>query len=116
MMICIIVYVTYSLEMDHCNDLSRKKFCSPFFPKNFPKFFWLKFENHHFWPKFEKKIINFCSNLKNHHFLVIQCFCHMLLCRLQDRICLLCCVICCCVIDTIIDTLVSICYTKVCIA
>ena len=87
-------------------------FYMKFFPKFFPEFFWLKFENHHFWPKFEK-IINLCQNLTNHQFLVSLVIIgyylsrHMLLCHLQDRICLLCRVICCCVIDTTIDTLVN---------
>ena len=54
--------------------------------------------------KFEKSLF-FGHPCDNRLLPTIQCFCHMLLCRFQDRICLLCRVICCCVIDTTIDTL-----------
>ena len=101
-------------------------------PRFFGKFFWYIFRKFfgkffrnffHFNLKIIINFINLCQNLKNHQFLLkfekssffgkpfdnwllpVQTFCHMLLCRLQDRICLLCRVICCCVIDTTIDTL-----------
>ena len=60
-------------------------------------------KNHQFLLKFEKS--SFFGHPCDNWLLPIQTYCHMLLCRLQDRICLLCRVICCCVIDTTIDTL-----------